>query len=155
VTVPLTEVEIHFSRDVVNHRLRFGHPAREANVDRRRARAWFAPGALFGYIRWENGPYGTALWRLYVLRAGSPGDDLARVPGVLPGAEILLSLDGTRKLKPALALIDDLEARGLDPAEISPDYWRHVHNQLSAGGRAHPYSAEQHRAWLRRREIAA
>jgi len=154
MTAPLTEVQIHFLLDLVNHRVRFGHPLREAYLDRRRALAWFAPGAVFGYIRWRNGPFGSELWRLYVLRAGAPGDDLIRVPGVLPGAEILLRLDGAGKVKPALLIIDDLEERGFDPAEVSPDYWHHVHNQLFGGGRVHPYAAQQHRAWLRRKEIA-
>ncbi len=154
MSAPLTEVEIHFLHDVLNHRLRFGHPVREAYLDRRRAQAWFAPDALFGYIHWRNGPFGSALWRLYVLRAGAPGETLSRVPACVPAAEILLRLDGGRKVRPALLIIDDLEARGFDPAEIAPDYWRHVQNRLVAGGTVRPYGAEQHAAWLRRREMA-
>jgi hypothetical protein len=154
MTAPLTEVEIHFLHDLLNHRLRFGHPEREAYLDRRRALAWFVPGAVFAYIRWRNGPFGSELWRLYVLRAGAPGDALSRVPGVRPAAEILLRLDEGRKVKPALNLIDDLEDRGFDPAEVSPDYWRHVHSRLVAGGKVRPYGTDQHTAWLRRREMA-
>ena len=154
MTAPLTEVEIHFLHDLLNHRVRFGHPVRETYLDRRRARAWFSPSAIFGYVRWRNGPFGSALWRLYVLRAGAPGATLCRVPGVQPGAEILLRLDGGPKVKPALLLIDDLEDRGFDPAEISPDYWRHVHARLVVSAKVRRYSAEQHAAWCRRREMA-
>jgi hypothetical protein len=153
MTAPLTEVEIHFLHELMNHRVRFGHPVRETFLDRRRALAWFAPGAVFGYVRWQNGPYGSELWRLYVLRAGVPGKTLVQVPGVRPGAEILLRLDGSRKVKPALHIIDDLEDRQFDPAEVSPDYWRHVHNRLFGGGEVRPYTAEQHTAWLRRKDI--
>jgi hypothetical protein len=154
MTVPLTEVESHFLRDRLNHRVRFGHPTRETYIDRRRARAWFEPKSIFGYVRWENGAFGSVLWRLYVLRAGAPGDALCRVPGVRPGAEILLRLDGGPKVKPALLIIDNLEDRGFDPAEVSPDYWRHINGRLAASGTVRPYSAEQHAAWRERREIA-
>ncbi len=39
MTAPLTEVQIHFLHDMVNHRVRFGHLLREAYLDRRRALA--------------------------------------------------------------------------------------------------------------------
>ena len=146
MSVPLTEVQIHFLHEEVNHRLRFGHPVREAYLDRRKALAWFAPGAVFGYVRWQNGPFGSELWRLYVLRAGAPAEALTRLPGVLPGAEILLRLDRGLRVKPALAIIDDLEERGFDPAAVSPAYWRHVQNRLLGGGEVRLYRTEQHEA---------
>ena len=30
-------------------------------------------------------------------------------------------------------MIDTVEALGIDAADAAPDYWRHVHNRLSAG----------------------
>ena len=41
-------------------------------------------------------------------------------------------------------------ALGIDPADAAPDYWRHVHNRLSAGLEPRGYTAAQHRAWLLR-----
>ena len=47
-------------------------------------------------------------------------------------------------------LADAIEALGIDPADAAPDYWRHVHNRLSAGLEPRGYTAAQHRAWLLR-----
>ena len=43
------------------------------------------------------------------------------------------------------------EAIGVDPVDVSPDHWRHIHNRLTASEEPRAYSAEQHRAFLLRR----
>jgi hypothetical protein len=53
----------------------------------------------------------------------------------------------------ALAVIDAVEALGLDPAGVSPDYWRHAHNRLSANLELSAYTPERHAAWIGRRRI--
>jgi hypothetical protein len=52
-----------------------------------------------------------------------------------------------------LQAIDAIEASGVDPAAISPDHWRHVHNRLTAGAVPHAYTRERHAAWLKRQRI--
>ena len=153
MTRQLTRVDIHFVPDRINHWLRFGEPRDEHMLDRRRAVVFFEPGQVFGYVRWLANDYGTILWRLYVLRAGGWGDVLIRVPGVRPGAEVLLGLAQPPKIKLALELIDGLEANGFAPAEIAPDYWGHVHNRLSVRKEVRPYGSVQHDAWLARRAV--
>jgi hypothetical protein len=155
MSTPLTRVDLWFLRDRLNHWVRFGAPVAEHLIDRRRRCFDFAAGQVFAYVRWEAGDYGTELWRLYVLRAGRPGDILSRVPGVTPGAEVLLRLDGPGPVKRALAVVDALDAAGYDPAAIAPEYWRHVHNRLFARLPVRPYTAEQHRAWLLRARVTA
>ena len=53
-----------------------------------------------------------------------------------------------------LALIDAVDALGIDPADVAPEHWRHVHNRLSAGQEPNPYTPERHAAWVSRRRIA-
>ncbi|MOA66212.1 hypothetical protein D3C78_1928880 [compost metagenome] len=75
------------------------------------------------------------------------------MPFVRPGGEILLRLDSWAKVQRALAAIDAVESLGLDPADASPDHWRHVHNRLTANLEPHAYTPERHAAWLHRRRI--
>ena len=49
--------------------------------------------------------------------------------------------------------IDAVEALSVDPADASPDHWRHVHNRLSAGLEPNAYTPERHAAWIGRRRI--
>ncbi|MFV0386942.1 DUF2840 domain-containing protein, partial [Paracoccus sp. (in: a-proteobacteria)] len=76
------------------------------------------------------------------------------LPYVRPGGEILLRLNGWPKVQRALAAIDAVETLGLDPADASPDHWRHIHNRLTANLEPHSYTPERHAAWLHRRRIA-
>ena len=77
------------------------------------------------------------------------------IPTVTPGAEALLHVDGWPKVERVLQLIDAIEARGIDPIEVSPDHWRHVHNRMTVGETPRAYGLRQHRAFLLRREIGA
>lgn len=150
---PLTRVEIVFLKTFVNHRLRFGDPLAVDEIDRRRGVALFTPGSVFGYIRWEANKYGTRLWRLTVMQAGRPGDALDRVPGVDPGGGILLDLSGAARVKRGLALIDAIEASGIDPKDVSPAWYRHAHNRILTRQTLHAYGPEQHRAHLAARAL--
>ncbi|MEQ8402677.1 MAG: DUF2840 domain-containing protein [Roseitalea porphyridii] len=153
MTEPLTRVAIRFVPKRINYWLRFGDPVRHRYIDRQRAIAWFNPDQIFGYLRWEANDYGTVLWRFQVLRAGRPDDVMGRVPGVLPGAEVLLRLDGKAKVKRGLAHVETLEKAGFDPAHIAPDHWRYLHNRLSFGETPRLYTTDQHHAWLARRTV--
>jgi hypothetical protein len=74
---------------------------------------------------------------------------------VTPGGEILLRLAGWPKVQLAFRAIDAVEALGVEPTNVPPDYWRHVHNRITAGQRPRPYTLTRHRAWLLRRSVAA
>lgn len=140
----LTRVTVLFIDGKVNDRVRFGRPASERIVDRRCRIDLFAPGATFGYVQWRANSFGTELWRLWVLRAGEPGERLDTVPGIAPGAHILLSLAGQPRVERALDLVDAIEASGLDPADAPESYWRTAANRLAAGRPCRVYSAEEH-----------
>ncbi|MBI1208521.1 MAG: DUF2840 domain-containing protein [Azospirillum sp.] len=150
----LTTVELVWVEDRINHWLRFGRPAAERFVGRSRRVVSFAAGAIFGYLRWEGNQHGTTDMRLAILAAVEPGTPIATVPGVRPGGELLLRLSGWPRIKRGLAAIDAVETHGFDAADVSPDYWRHLHNRLLIGELPRVYGADQHRAWLLRRRIS-
>jgi hypothetical protein len=142
----VTRVETAFYPEYLNHWLRFGTPDVEHRLDRRRALAFFRPGRLFGYVRWSANAYGTQIWRLSIVRSASPGDDIRRIEGIAPGGTVLLSAVGKARVKRALQQIDALERDGFDPTEVSPAYFRHVHNRIAVGQPVRAYTPAQHAA---------
>ncbi|MNW18125.1 hypothetical protein D3C71_2175610 [compost metagenome] len=50
-------------------------------------------------------------------------------------------------------VIDAIERNGIDPADVAPDHWRHIHNRLIVNEPFRAYGREQHRAWMLRREF--
>jgi hypothetical protein len=153
VIAPLTEVDLLWVEDRINHWLRFGRPRAERFIGRSRRVASFVPGTVFAYLRWQGNDYGTTGIGLAIVRAGCPGEAVSTLPGVRPGGAILLRLAGWPRVERALQAIDAVEALGLNAADAAPEHWAHVHNRLLAGQPPRPYSADQHRAWLRRRWI--
>ena len=111
----------------------------------------FAPNCVFAFVRWAANDYGTVVSRIDILRAVAAGEAYQTMPYVQPGGEILLRSSGWPKVERTLQTIDAIEALDIDPAEVAPDYWRHVHNRLSAGDTPRSYTRERHRAWLARR----
>ena len=151
----LTRVAVHFLPEFLDHWVRFGDARQIVYLDRRRAFQYFAPGQIFAYIRWEASEFGTQDWRIFVIQAGDTAFPLDRIPGVTPGGELLLNLKGGDRVKRVLAAIDAVEALDLNPAHITPDYWIYVQNRILTRLPVRPYTAEQHRAHLLRRELCA
>jgi hypothetical protein len=50
-------------------------------------------------------------------------------------------------------MIDAVEALGVDPADVAPDHWHHVHNRLSVNENPRPYTKARHQAWLHRQRV--
>ena len=151
----LTEVELTWIEKRTENWIRFGHNVGEQILDRRRRVLRFAPDSVFGFVRWAANDYGTVASHLDVLRTVRAGEPQQTVPFVRPGADILLKVEGWPKVERVLQLIDAIEARGINPIEVSPDHWRHVHNRMTAGETPRAYGLRQHRAFLLRREIGA
>lgn len=148
-----TFVELTFQKRNVERWIRFGHKSFEQIIDRRRSLVGFAPESIFAFVRWASNDYGTIVSRLDILRAAGRGEPFQTVPFVRPGGEILLRIDGWPKVQQALAAIDAVDALGVDPADVAPDHWRHVHNRMIAGQDPNPYTPERHAAWLNRRRL--
>jgi hypothetical protein len=151
--VPLTRVALAYVDKRINLYLRFGNPARTIQLDRWRRSAVFLPASIFCRIRWESNDYGTTRWQLMVMQACTPLDAVQRIPGIQPGARILLHAEGERQVQSLLPLIDAIEALRIDPSDISPAYWRTLGNRLSAHLALPQYTAERHAARLAGREL--
>lgn len=149
----MTTVDLLWIEGQIERWLRFGRDAGDRIVDRRRRIVSFRPGAIFAFVRWASNDFGTALSRIDILRSVEPGEAYATVPFVEPGGEILLRIHGWAKVQRVFTAIDAVEALGIDPADVAPDYWRHVHNRLSVGDTPRAYECDRHRAWLLRRRV--
>lgn len=151
----LTQVELVWIEKQVEHWIRFGCEVREQVLDRRRRILFFPPGTTFALVRWAANEHGTVLSRLDIVRAAAPGEACQTIPTVTPGADILLRVHGWPKVERMLQHIDAIEATGIDPVEVAPDHWRHVHNRLTAGEAPRAYTMQRHRAFLLARRIGA
>lgn len=146
--VPLTRVALAYIDQRFDLYLRFGEPARILRLDQWRRCALFLPGAMLCRIRWQANAYGTIRWQLMVMQACTPLDGAQRIPGVQPGARLLLHAEGDKTVRAVLERIDAIEALGIAPADASPAYWRTLGNRLAARLPLPDYSAERHAAWL-------
>ena len=151
----LTAVELVWMEKQIEHWIRFGRELREQVLDRRRRILFFPPGSIFALVRWAANEHGTVLSRLDILHAVRRGAPCQTIPTVTPGGDILLRVDGWPKVERVLQLIDAIEAIGIDPVEVSPDHWRHVHNRLAAGETPRTYTIARHRAFLLGRRVGA
>ena len=149
----LTHVELTWLAKRVEQRIRFGRPVASLRLDRHRRRVSFAPNAIFAVVRWAGNGYGTVSSEIDILRAVAPGERCTTAPFMRPGGEIFLSIKTWPKVERVLQAIDAVEALGIDPADVAPDHWRHIHNRLTVGERARSYTLTRHRAWLKRRRI--
>lgn len=97
-----------------------------------------------------------------VLQAGAPLDTLQRLPGVRPGARLLLHAEGELKVRAVLQQIDAIEALGIDACTVAPAYWGTLGNRLAAwtaGPTATPlqlpaYTADRHAPLLATRHLS-
>lgn len=101
----------------------------------------FRRSKIFGYVRWRGDEYGTQTWRVVVAQAGQPGERLTRIPGVEPGAHLLLHAFGKGRAKRALRAIDVLSDSHV-LHQIAPAYWRHVHLQIAQNLPLEPYDPD-------------
>lgn len=145
---PLTRVTLAYVEQRIDLYLRFGKPTRTIRLDRWRRVAMFPPGAVFCRIRWHANDYGTVRWQLMVMQACTPLDAAQRIPGVLPGARLLLHAEGEPAVRAVLAQIDAIEALGIATIDVSPAYWRTLNNRLAARLPLPEYTTERHAAWL-------
>jgi hypothetical protein len=150
----LTLVELLWLKKRIENWIRFGRIAEEHVLDRQRRIVSFAPDSIFAFVRWASNDYGTVVSRIDILRAVRPGERYSTVPYVRPGGESLVRLSGWPKVEKVLQAIDAIEALEIDPADVAPEHWRHIHNRLSVGEQPRPYTRSRHQAWLHRRKVS-
>lgn len=149
----LTEVELTWLKKRIENYIRFGKTVSNRKIDRSRRVVTFTPNRIFAFVRWTANDFGTIASRLDILRAVAACQRCSTIPFVRPGADILLSVSGWPKVEKVLKVIDAIEALGIDTADASPDYWRHVHSRIAAREEPRPYTRKRHEVWLLRRRI--
>ena len=151
----LTRVTLGFIAEQKSFWLRFGQPLRIERRPEGNHFAFFAPRARFCYVRWQANAYGTTDWWLAILGAVDVGARAASVLDVSPGADVLLQVAGSAKVKQVFALIDSIEVEKIPLEAVSADYWRAVNTRLVVRETPPVYSREQHAAYVARRELLA
>jgi hypothetical protein len=152
---PLTHVTLVWQQAVREDWLRFGKPIAERIIDRRTRVESYAPDQVFALVRWASNDYGTVLSSLDIVRAVGRHEAYTTLPQIDPGGDILLSVRGWPKVRTALVLIDAIEEARIDPCDVAPDHWRHMHNRLAAGLQPRAYAPDRHRVWMRRRKLSS
>ncbi len=148
-----TLVELTWIEKRIEHWIRFGRQTSEQRLDRHRRVLSFSSGTIFALVRWAANDFGTVISRIDIVRTIGEGELFQTLPFVRPGGDILLKIEGWPKVERVLQAIDAVDALGIDPVHVSPDYWRHVHNRLTASHEPRRYTIEQHRAFLLRRSV--
>ena len=64
----LTHVELTWHKQRVEHRIRFGRQVGQQVLDRHRRVVSFAPGSIFGFVRWAANDFGTNLTHRHCAR---------------------------------------------------------------------------------------
>jgi hypothetical protein len=149
-----TLVELTWREKRVEYWIRFGQPSYEQVLDRHRRLVGFAPGGIFGFVRYAANEHGTILSRIDIVRCVGADEPYQTLPFVRPGGDILLKIEGWPKVARVLEHIDAIEAQDIDPVDVLDEHWRHVHHRSAAGIEPHPYTDERHAAWLKRRSAA-
>ena len=150
---PVTRLSLSQAGMRGNDRSLLGRPSKSVRPSEHREDLLFNPSQVFGFVRWRGNQFGTQTWRVVVAQAGRPGERLTRIPGVDPGAHLLLHAFGKTRAKRALRVIDMLsEAHVLH--EIAPAYWRHVHLQISKNEQPEPYDPKMFVALARARSVS-
>jgi hypothetical protein len=152
---PQTWVDLVWYERRIEHWIRFGRVREERILDRRRRQVAFRPDDVFAFVRWQANDRGTVQSRIDILRARRLGEGGCTTPGIRPGGERLLHIAGWPTVEKVLDAIDAVERLGVHPADVAPDYWRHLHNRLSARLQPDAYTLARHRAWRLRAELGA
>ena len=84
----LTHVELLWLEKRIENWIRFGRPAEEQILDRRRRILSFAPGSIFAFVRWTSNDFGTIISRIDIIKAVAPGQRCVTVPYVRPGGDV-------------------------------------------------------------------
>lgn len=121
-------VALAYTKNRSHDWLRFGVLVGKEPRGRHASIAFFAPGRTFGYVRWRGGEHGTTDWQVYVCRVPIKGSErlvaTQIVPGIEPGAEVLLHALTPHYARRVLSLCKRIEATGRPLETVPPLYWR-------------------------------
>ena len=141
-------VDLAYTENTAHNWLRFGAPVCKEPRGRHASVALFAPGQTFGYVRWRGGEHGTTDWQVYVCRVPIKGSErlvaTQIVPGIEPGAEVLLHALTPHYARRVLSLCKRIEATGRPLETVPPLYWREAQAAIRCRKPVPPFVPE---AW--------
>lgn len=135
-----TAVILSYRKNRRNYRLLFGRPEAEIRRGWHRKLAIFPPNKVVGYERWEANSYGTQRWTIRVCRTVSSGS-ITQIPGILPGAKLLLQVQGATKSKRFLDCLDRLNVQNIDPETVPDRDWMELNLALEMGAKGDALAA--------------
>lgn len=130
----LTRVET--SEGERNTALIFGNPVKIKEFIAGVFSCFFSPRQIFSIKSTDITDLGKGVV-VYVLEAKKPGDKIYEIPGITPGAEVLLEAKGRNQVSRALKWIESC-AKDLDPATISPEIFRLADLKIRVRQRKNP-----------------
>lgn len=92
----------------------------------------FAPGEIFGFAYKSLGADYKALHQCFVVQTLKPDEHGSVIPGINPGAEILLSTTGATSSQRFRATLQQLQKSGVDPLALEATQYAHLHRLLEA-----------------------
>lgn len=150
-----TWVDLLHAPGRIERSLRFGRPTERRQLDAQRERLQFPPRAVFAVLSQRDGSHERPARRLSILRAVTPGQALSLLPGIEPGAQILLDLKQPLQVERALGAIADLEQAGFRAEQIAPDHWVNLAGRIVSGLPVRSYDHRLDRVWRTRRRQGA
>ncbi len=147
----LTSLQLTWIAGRCEHSLRFGRVVHEQPVSQHSRMVAFRPGTVFALVRRISSDFGMTFASMSVVRAAGHGEACTPLPCVQPGGDILLHIETWPRVVRVLAIVDAMEADGIDPCDASHDHWRDVAARLNDGRQLRPYTRARHAAWLQRR----
>jgi hypothetical protein len=92
----------------------------------------FGPGQVFSFAYKSLGLDYKKLHQCFVLRALKPNDEGSIIPGINPGAEILLCTTGATSSQRFREILQKLQKAGIDPVGLDPERYSYLYRLLEA-----------------------
>lgn len=149
----LTRIKVINVKNRIKHYVRFGRPVFTEMISAYQTNEYYKPDQLVGYVQWQAGEHGSRIWRFTVFKTVNPTKEKHTqcIEGIRPGVQTILDLEGAMKVRPILKIINQIEATGLHPSDVSPAYYGHLHQRITVKQSLHSYTEEQHQSFLKER----
>jgi len=148
------EVDLTWVAGRMEHRIVFGKSLAERVTEPHRKTVTFPHASIFAVMRWAASDLGLTVARLEIMRGTATPSGDTRVPFVRPAVDLLMRVSGWSDVQRVIKLIEAIQAAGIDPSDVAPEYWLHVANRLAAGEQPRDYTRGRHMAWQLRRRVA-
>lgn len=121
-----TAIDLSFKLGATPLQVRFQPPLAEKEGNT----LWVSPGSLVGLTLFLCRGYGRYRWHCYVIQALQQRERGVMLPFVTPGIGVVYYSAGNHQAAFFLSTLETLQADGLDPAQVQPDYYLALRHRL-------------------------